>query len=312
MRASTVKAKPENSSTLYPWAAEFQAHILFEKRLSRESAVAYASDLKLLFNYLGNDSRLPNLSAAILRTFFESLTELGCAPSSLARYLSAIKTYCRFLVDAGHLQIDPSEHLKSAKQQGYKPEALTHGEINQLYHYLGQEIKQGRALAERDLVLIELLYGLGLRISEAIHLTVSRIHFTENAALIDGKGNKQRLMPLGAKVKKSLLSWMKGERLKLKPQSDTVLLNRFGKNLSRMGAWKIVQGLCNGANITVRSPHAFRHTFATHLIDAGADLRAVQVMLGHADISTTQIYTHLDAQHLRAEHKSFHPRNRGK
>jgi integrase/recombinase XerD len=152
---------------------------------------------------------------------------------------------------------------------------------------------------------------LGLRISEAIGLKLDHVNLPEGAVLVQGKGSKQRLVPLGGKVAGSLRRYL--EVWDGKGRTDTLLLNRFGRSLSRMGAWKIVQRLCLETGIAIAvSPHTFRHTFATHLIEAGADLRSVQEMLGHTDISTTQIYTHLDQEYLREVHKSFHPRNRGR
>jgi integrase/recombinase XerD len=150
-----------------------------------------------------------------------------------------------------------------------------------------------------------------LRISEAIGLKLDQVKLAEGVVLVQGKGGKQRLVPLGSKVADSLGGYLHLDRDNKSLQTDTVLLNRFGKALSRMGAWKIVRGICVAADIQASvSPHTFRHSFATHLIDAGADLRSVQEMLGHADISTTQIYTHLDQAYLQEVHKSFHPRNR--
>jgi integrase/recombinase XerD len=157
------------------------------------------------------------------------------------------------------------------------------------------------------------LYGLGLRVSEAITIPLDSLRFDEDVALVQGKGNKQRLVPLGAKVRATLRAWVESERGSVaKPKCATVLVGSRGMPLSRMAAWKIVRRLCLDAGLDAEtiSPHTFRHTFATHLIEAGADLRAVQELLGHADISTTQIYTHLDQEYLREVHASFHPRNK--
>jgi integrase/recombinase XerD len=298
-----------------PWEDAYLAHLRLEKRLSPESVAAYHSDLRLLFRHLTQggekaadpkDLILPNL-----RAFLRALLELGFAPSSMARYLSSIKSYCGFLADEGAIPKDPTESLQAPRQQRYKPTSLSRREMDALYDSLELALREDRALAWRDLALVELLYGLGLRISEAVGLKLDQVNLQENVVLVQGKGGKQRLVPLGAKVAATLRDYLRLEWQAKGLRTETVLLNRFGKPLSRMGAWKIVQRICDEAGIkTAVSPHTFRHSFATHLIEAGADLRSVQEMLGHADISTTQIYTHLDQDYLKEVHKSFHPRNR--
>lgn len=294
----------------------YLAHLRLEKRLSPESVAAYLSDLRLFFRQSGEAgpegaaAGLEALALPRLRAFLRGLSELGFAPSSISRYLSAVKGYSAWLAEAGLIPEDQARVLKGPKQQRYKPGNLTHAEMDSLYDLLEAAAAQGAAPALRDLCLIELLYGLGLRISEAVGLKLDHLNLQEGAALVQGKGSKQRLVPLGGKVTRSLRRYL--EAWDGKGRTDTVLLNRFGRPLSRMGAWKIVQRLCREAGIdTAVSPHTFRHSFATHLIEAGADLRSVQELLGHADIGTTQIYTHLDQDYLREVHKSFHPRNRG-
>jgi integrase/recombinase XerD len=206
---------------------------------------------------------------------------------------------------------DPTQSLQGPRQQRYKPASLSRREMDMLYDYLELGVLEERTGAHRDLCLVELLYGLGLRISEAIGLRLDQVNLSEGVVLVQGKGKKQRLVPLGKKVGESISGYLEKAWQAKGKRTDTLLLNRSGTSLSRMGAWKIVQRICGGAEITTPvSPHTFRHTFATHLIEAGADLRSVQEMLGHADISTTQIYTHLDQDYLREVHQSFHPRNR--
>ncbi len=306
--SSTLKSKSLSEQA-------FLAHLAFEKRLSSETQKAYLSDLRLFMKWAqpsANSEATPSediWKTSTLRAFLKSLTELGAAPTSQSRYLSALRAYCRFLVDEGELENDPTAVLRPPKQQRYRPEALSRKEMNALYADLEIAMTQGRHLAARDACLVDLLYGLGLRISEAVGLTLDRLRFDEGVALIDGKGGKQRQVPLGGQVIKTIKHFLGEERLSLQPKQDMILLNRFGRPLSRVGAWKILQGLCRHADIDLHSPHAFRHAFATHLIEGGADLRSVQEMLGHADISTTQIYTHLDQAYLREVHQSFHPRN---
>lgn len=335
---------PDSTSpdTAIPQEEGYTAYLRLEKRLSPESVAAYLSDLRLFFRQAAGTAeaparagrrsqhkhgapgapaaasgpeagsipeRLEALSLPRLRGFLKGLAELGFAPASISRYLSAVKGYSAWLAEEGLLAEDPARVLKGPKQQRYKPSSLTHAEIDSLYDLLEANAAAGGPAALRDLCLIELLYGLGLRISEAIGLKLDQVDLREEAVLVQGKGSKQRLVPLGGKVARSLRRYL--EAWDGKGRTDTVLLNRFGRPLSRMGAWKIVQRLCLDAGIAAAvSPHTFRHSFATHLIEAGADLRSVQEMLGHADISTTQIYTHLDQEYLREVHKSFHPRNR--
>lgn len=326
---------PEASLTSPPIPEEdgYLAHLRLEKRLSPESVAAYQSDLRLFFRQaaveasppartgsrLGDPDGKPAGPAAPagleamtlprLRAFLRGVAELGFAPSSISRYLSALKSYSAWLAEEGMIPQDPARVLKGPKQQRYKPSSLSHAEMDSLYDLLEAKAAAGEPASLRDLCLIELLYGLGLRISEAIGLKLDHVNLPESAVLVQGKGGKQRLVPLGGKVARNLRRYL--EAWNGSGRTDTVLLNRFGRPLSRMGAWKIVQRLCLEAGITTAvSPHTFRHTFATHLIEAGADLRSVQEMLGHTDISTTQIYTHLDQDYLREVHKSFHPRNR--
>ncbi len=302
-----------------PSLSGYQALLQLEKRLSPETVDSYTRDLLLLFRHLAQNNNKPtvkDLTALTLRGFIQGLTDLGIAAASLARYVSSIKSYCQYLIEENLLTEDPTMGLRAPRQQRYKPSSLSHVEMQSIYTHLSElpealqnngENKIGPA---RNLCLIELLYGLGLRISEAITLQIDQLHFDEDVVMVQGKGNKQRLVPLGQKVSASLKQYLASERQSLNARDNTLLLNWRGKPLSRMGAWKIVQQICLASDIkTAVSPHTFRHTFATHLIEAGADLRSVQEMLGHTDISTTQIYTHLDQDYLRETHKSFHPRN---
>jgi integrase/recombinase XerD len=305
-------------SPVIPEEEGYLAHLRLEKRLSPESVAAYLSDLRLFFRQAAGEGSPPGRPAGkradtdwLPGALTASVAQLGFAPSSISRYLSALKSYSAWLSEEGHLPDDPARVLNGPKQQRYKPVSLSHADIHSLYDVLEAKAAGGEPAALRDLCLIELLYGLGLRISEAIGLKLDQLNLSEGAVLVQGKGSKQRLVPLGGKVAGSLRRYL--EIWNGKGRTDTVLLNRSGRPLSRMGAWKIVQRLSLETGIALAvSPHTFRHTFATHLIEAGADLRSVQEMLGHTDISTTQIYTHLDQEYLREVHKSFHPRNRAR
>lgn len=307
----------------------YLAHLRLEKRLSPETVSAYLSDLRLFFRHAaggplaGRDDAgkriipkpsekkgLEAVSLPKLRAFIRSLVDLGFAPSSISRYLSTLKSYCAFLADGGLLVGDPTLGLQAPRQQRYKPPSLSRSDLETLYDSLEAAVLRGETGARRDLCMVELLYGLGLRISEATSLKLDQVNLPEGVVMVQGKGKKQRLVPLGRKVAESIRDFLRTD-WEAKGRTDTLLLNRFGKPLSRMGAWKIVQRICARADIRAAvSPHTFRHSFATHLIEAGADLRSVQEMLGHADISTTQIYTHLDQEYLKEVHRSFHPRNK--
>ncbi len=288
----------------------FQAYLAFEKRLSPETLKAYRADLRLYAQWLKKEDTHSALTSLTMKRFLSELASMGIAPASLARYASSLRAYCRYLMNEGKLSSDPTIALNTPKQQRYRPETLSHVEIDRFYAGLAQEAKMARPLALRDIALVELLYGAGLRVSEAISLSLDQLRLSEGIILVDGKGGKQRQVPLGHKVADSLQQYWVQERPQLKPSCDRILLNRFGRSLSRVGAWKILQGLCLKHDIPLQSPHDFRHAFATHLIEGGADLISVQQMLGHADISTTQIYTHLDQAYLREVHQTFHPRNK--
>ncbi len=308
---------PPNSSEI-PHAEAFRAHLVLERRLSENTADGYLSDLRACWGALGagEDSDAAGiLVPARLKSLFKSLVDLGFAPATLSRYQASLRGYAEFLRDARRLPIDddPLRGVRIPAAQRYKPRSLSHAEVKALYAAAAERMAGGGAREARDAALLDLLYGLGLRVSEAVTLPLDALRFDEEVALVQGKGGKQRLVPLGGKVRAALRAWIEGGRAELaKPSAATVLVNARGAPLSRMGAWNAVRALCLAAGVDAEtvSPHTFRHTFATHLIEAGADLRAVQELLGHADISTTQIYTHLDPDYLREVHASFHPRNR--
>ena len=305
-----------------PFEDAYRAHLLLERRLTENTVTAYLSDLHLCRRQLAAgpaaaDAGLAWLKPEALQAFFAALAGLGFRPATLSRYVSSLRGYCEYLRDTGRLDEDPCRAIRIPKAQRYKPHALSHAAMKALYASAEGRVSAGERGSRRDAALLELLYGLGLRISEAITLPLDALHLQgdadEDVALVQGKGNKQRIVPLGAKVRASLREYVEGERAAAaKPATATVIVNSRGTPLSRMGAWKIVRKLCVDAGLDAEeiSPHTFRHTFATHLIEAGADLRAVQELLGHADISTTQIYTHLDQDYLKEVHQSFHPRNR--
>lgn len=315
--ASTSAAAASQPFSI-PHFGAYRAYLLLERRLSPLTASAYLTDLATFFGFANpaGDFDLGALAPPLLRAYVKNLTAVGFAPSSISRHLSALKSYSGFLVEEGILKTDPGEGFSGPQSQRYKPSSLSRAEMDSLYDRLHDAVVKEEKAARRNLALVELLYGGGLRISEAIGLKLDHLRLTEGLLLVEGKGRKQRLVPVGRKVVHSLEAYLELERSLLpqaagRPRPGNVLLNPRGLPLSRMGAWKILQNLRLESGVgTAFSPHTFRHTFATHLIEAGANLRAVQEMLGHADISTTQIYTHLDSHYLNEVHRSFHPRNR--
>jgi integrase/recombinase XerD len=243
----------------------------------------------------------------MLREYIYHLKDLGLAPASIRRNVSAIRTYYRFLIAEGHAVRDPSERLETPKKWLTLPDVLTVAEVEALL----AAVTLDEPLAFRDRALLELAYGAGLRVSEWITLGVKDVMLNDALIRVFGKGSKERLVPIGRSAIGALAVYQRELRPRLERGAGkgALFLNARGTPLSRMGAWKILRKYVELAGITRHvTPHTLRHSFATHLLEGGADLRAVQEMLGHADISTTQIYTHVDREYLRSVHKQFHPR----
>lgn len=247
------------------------------------------------------------VAAPLLRQYIYHLKDLGLAPASIRRSISALRTYFKFLLGEGIVARDPSERLESPRGWRTLPDVLTVAEINQIL----KSIDLDQPLAFRDRAMVELAYGAGLRVSEWITLAVKDILWDDGLVRVFGKGSKERLVPIGRSAVGAAAVYLRELRPKLErgKGEGILLLNARGEPLTRMGAWKVLRKYVDKAGITKHvTPHTLRHSFATHLLEGGADLRAVQEMLGHADISTTQIYTHVDREYLRTVHKQFHPR----
>jgi integrase/recombinase XerD len=243
----------------------------------------------------------------VLREYVYHLKDLGLAPASIRRNISAVRSYFKFLIGEGLVVRDPSERLETPKRWRTLPEVLGVDEVEKLLAAPSLD----EPLAFRDRAMLELAYGAGLRVSEWISLNVRDVMLKDHLVRVFGKGAKERLVPIGRKAIGATAIYLRELRPSLeKGEGKGVLfLNARGQPLSRMGAWKILRKYVRQAGITKPvSPHTLRHSFATHLLEGGADLRAVQEMLGHVDISTTQIYTHIDREYLRSVHKQFHPR----
>jgi len=291
---------------------QFKHFLQLEQSMSTHSVSAYLSDINKLAKYLAvyNNGSLPlNVTNTDLQKFLEYLGGMGIASRSQARIISGIKSFYRFLLFEDLIEQDPSTLLESPKLGRKLPDTLSVLEIDLLL----KSIDHSTAKGTRDRAIIETLYSSGLRVSELLFLKTTDIHTDIGFLQVLGKGNKQRLVPIGNSALKYLDIYIKQVRIhiSIKPGHDKVVfLNRSGTTLSRISVFNIVKELVASAGIkkTV-SPHTFRHSFATHLLEGGADLRAVQQMLGHESITTTEIYTHLDRDYLRQVITEFHPRS---
>lgn len=291
------------------WLEGFRDYLALEAGHSANTVESYLRDLRRLGEFATSRGvRDPaQLTRQLLRDFLYLLKDLGLSPASIRRGVSAIRTYYGFLLGEGRVADDPSDRLETPRRGRVLPDTLSVSEVEALL--AATHIDQ--PLAWRDRALLELAYGAGLRVSELCGLAITDLILTDNLVRIYGKGGKERLVPLGRTVIGAVSVYLHTIRPDLDrgKSRNRVLLNARGEPLSRVGAWGIVKRATERAGITKQvSPHTLRHSFATHLLEGGADLRAVQEMLGHADLSTTQIYTHVDREYLRSVHKQFHPR----
>jgi integrase/recombinase XerD len=287
----------------------FRDYLALESGHSGNTVEAYLRDLRRLAEFAASKGvREPGqVTRPLLREFVYLLKDLGLSAATIRREVSAIRTYYAFLVGEGRVPADPSDRLESPRRGRVLPDTLSIHELERLLAAPNLD----EPLAWRDRALLELGYGAGLRVSELCGLSTTDLLLTENLVRVFGKGGKERLVPIGRTVIGAVSVYLH----QLRPELDRgasggrVLLNARGRPLSRVGAWGIVKRAAARAGIRKRvTPHTLRHSFATHLLEGGADLRAVQEMLGHADLSTTQIYTHVDREYLRSVHKQFHPR----
>jgi integrase/recombinase XerD len=287
----------------------FQDFLALEQGSSPRTAEAYARDLERMVSYASTRGAAGpvDVTSRLLRDFVYFLKDLGLSPASIRRNISAVRTYYRFLLGEGHVVRDPSERLETPRRWRTLPEVLSVDEVTRLL----AAPKLEEPLVFRDRALLELAYGAGLRVSEWITLGVRDVLMDEQLVRVFGKGSKERLVPIGRSAVGAVAVYLRELRPRLEKGAGrgVLLLNARGEPMTRMGAWKILRKHVDAAGITKHvSPHTLRHSFATHLLEGGADLRAVQEMLGHADISTTQIYTHVDREYLRSVHKQYHPR----
>lgn len=292
------------------YITEFVSYLKIEKGLSPNSVSAYQNDVSKLVNYCEEKGfKLAEIDYGHLKSFVTALYDLGLSARSQARIISGIKQFFSFLILEGTIQKDPSEFLEQPKIGRKLPEVLSIEEIDALIAANSMVSDEGK----RNRAILEVLYSCGLRVSELIQLKFTDLFYDEGFVRVIGKGNKERLVPLSKSVEIEIATYKNKVRSKLKIQEgheNFIFLNRRGKQLTRVMIFIIVKNLAKHIDLKKEiSPHTFRHSFATHLIEGGANLRAIQEMLGHESIITTEIYTHLDQSFLKDAILSFHPRN---
>lgn len=288
---------------------EYTQYLRLEKNLSPNTYDAYLTDLEKLLHYLDTANIDPlDVTLENLQHFMAGLHDIGIHPRSQARILSGVKSFFKFLVIADYRKDDPAELLEGPKIGFHLPEVLTVEEIDKIIATVDMSKNEG----QRNRAILETLYSCGLRVSELCNLKLSDLYLDEGFIKVEGKGSKQRLVPISQRAISEINGWLKnriGGKIK-QGYEDYVFLARWGKNISRIMVFHLIKELAEKAGIKKTiSPHTFRHSFATHLLEGGANLRAIQAMLGHESIATTEIYTHIDRSMLRAEIIGHHPRN---
>lgn len=291
----------------------FYNFLRIEKSLSENTISSYRFDIKKFISFLNekNITYLKEVNDDIINKFISSLSsnsEISYSDNTINRILSALRTLFKYLEGEKYIDCNPLENIESFKMKRSLPEVLSVDEVNKIL-----DIKETDKFSLRDKAILETMYASGLRVSEVLDLKLGDVFFDEGFIRVFGKGSKERIVPIGGSALKSITEYMKNSRHHLKSKSSethsNLFLNVRGKKLSRMAIWNIVDKYSKQAGIKKEvHPHTFRHSFATHLLEGGADIRIIQEMLGHADISTTQIYTHIDKEYLIEIHKTYHPR----
>lgn len=293
-----------------PYKKGFKAYLRLEKSLSENSVEAYVHDIEKFTQFLitNKEEKKPNeIELADLGNFLKWINELGMTPASQARIISGLRSFYKFCRQEQISQTDPTALLEAPRLPKHLPDTLSYAEIEKIISIIDLSTPEGM----RNRAIIETLYSCGLRVSELVNLKLSCLYFDAGYVRITGKGDKERLVPVGNSAMKYIKIYLENIRvhISVKPgNEDIVFLNRRGRKLSRVMIFMIIKEAAKKAGITKNiSPHTFRHSFATHLVEGGADLRAVQEMLGHESIITTEIYTHLDREYLRDTLQQFHP-----
>lgn len=290
--------------------SRYKTYLRLEKSLSANSVDAYLSDLDKLLRFAESEGlKITDITYNDLQQFVAQLRDIGIHPRSQARIISGIKSFYRFLLLDEYITVDPTELLESPKIGLKLPEVLTVSEINNILDTIDLSLAEG----QRNRAMLEVLYSCGLRVSELTHLRYSDIYFEEGFIKVEGKGSKQRLVPISDTALHEIKNYLYDRHTIAvkKGYEDTLFLSRRGTALSRIMVFHIIKQQTEMAGILKNvSPHTFRHSFATHLLEGGANLRAIQEMLGHEKITTTEIYTHIDREFLRKEILEHHPRSK--
>lgn len=289
---------------------EYLAYLKLEKNLAENTVSSYKNDLTSFLRFIAEREidDPSQIESSLIISFFTNLEKVGLTSSSAARYFSSLKGFLNYLFANNYIKNNPIEKVSPPKLAKNLPGVLSVAEIDKILSLPNT----AQILGIRDKAILETFYACGLRISELILLKLSDLYLNEEIIRVFGKGSKERIVPIGS----SAINWINTYLVKSRPllqkkmkSENYLFLNNRGSKLSRMGVWKIVRRYIKESGIEKAvHPHTFRHSFATHLIEGGADLRSVQEMLGHADISTTQIYTHIDREFIKQVHKQFHPR----
>ncbi len=301
------------NSTIY--IKGFKSYLQLERGMSPNTVVAYLYDVGLLFKFLEEQDKnksINQIEFEDLKAFIVFIDKLELGPYTQSRIISGVKAFFKYLILEKVISRDPSELIESPKLGRKLPDVLTIEEVEKIINSVDLSLDEG----ERNKAILETLYGCGIRVSELINLKISDLYFKEGIIMVTGKGNKQRLVPVGKEAEKQIVTYLTHVRPNInisKKYTDTLFVNRRGKGLTRQMIFYIVKNHVEKAGIRKNiSPHSFRHSYATHLVQNGADLRVVQELLGHVSITTTEIYTHLNREDLRKALLEFHPRNRSK
>lgn len=304
-----TEEKSENKDNDALIIRKYMQYLKLEKALAGNTQEAYMQDLEKLLNFLKAENiDFRKCTYENLQQFSAELHDIGIHARSQARIISGIHSFYRFLVLNNYIETDPSELLETPKIGLHLPEVLTVEEIDRII----EAVDMDKAEGQRNRAILETLYSCGLRVSELCNLKMSDLYFTEGFIKVEGKGSKQRIVPISQRAIKEIRYWLIDRQAwRVKPgYEDYVFLARWGKGISRIMIFHLIKELADKAGITKKiSPHTFRHSFATHLLEGGANLRAIQAMLGHESITTTEIYTHIDRNRLRQEIIEHHPRN---
>ena len=305
-KKQSVMANKSYEKTL----ARYRQYLRLEKGLSQNTVDAYLTDIDKLYAFLTLEGiDFLDVTSADIERFSAGLHDIGIQPRSQARILSGIRSFYKFLLLDNYLDNDPTALVESPRLGEHLPDVLTVEEIDALIGVIDRSTREG----QRNCAILETLYSCGLRVSEQCNLRLSDLYLDEGFIKVEGKGSKQRLVPISPRAIRELNDYfpIRAEGLIRRGYEDYVFISRFGKNISRIMVFHIIKELASLIGLKKHiSPHTFRHSFATHLLEGGANLRAIQCMLGHEDISTTEIYTHIDRSRLWQEILEHHPRNK--